>query len=86
MISTYHAVKVVATLDQRSLLRRDFGQTVAELLLHAFGVVTEVNWVGEPADPELEAALASGFVVFAVCVPWVLYLSVTGLYTVLNLK
>jgi len=73
MIGTHHAVEVVAPLDQSSLLRSDLGQAVAELFLHALGVVAEVDWVCEPADPELKATLAGCFVVFAICVPWILF-------------
>lgn len=53
-----HAVEVVGALDERHLLGRELGQPVAELLAHRVGVLAEVDGVREPADGELDLAVA----------------------------
>lgn len=47
-------------MNQGNFLRSESRQTVAENLLHVFGVVAEVDWVGVPTDVEVESVLTRG--------------------------
>lgn len=53
-----HAVEVVGTLDERHLLGRKLGQPVTEQFAHRVGVLSKVDGVREPADGELNLAVA----------------------------
>src|SRR5690606_34888353 len=73
-----HAVEVVGSLDKGLLLLGEGWETLSELLLHGGWVISEVDWIGEPGDRELELALGGLNIAWIFWIPWVHPVTVQG--------